>query len=63
MPASEKASIDELAAAAKICRIANVMRPYLESTLVDQTGSKESAPRPSARSSQTSRVSATWISD
>jgi len=27
----KKASIDELAAAAKVCRVANVMRPYLES--------------------------------
>jgi hypothetical protein len=28
---SKKATIDELWAAAKICRVANVMRPYLES--------------------------------
>ena len=27
----KKASIDELSAAAKVCRVANVMRPYLES--------------------------------
>jgi signal transduction histidine kinase/DNA-binding response OmpR family regulator len=27
----KKASIDELASAAKVCRVANVMRPYLES--------------------------------
>lgn len=27
----KKASIDELAAGAKVCRFANVMRPYLES--------------------------------
>jgi predicted transcriptional regulator of viral defense system len=27
----KKASIDELWAAAKVCRVANVMRPYLES--------------------------------
>ena len=27
----KKASIDELATAAKVCRVANVMRPYLES--------------------------------
>ena len=27
----KKASIDELVAAAKVCRVANVMRPYLES--------------------------------
>ncbi|HTQ61079.1 MAG TPA: hypothetical protein VMI32_12680 [Candidatus Solibacter sp.] len=27
----KKASMDELAAAAKVCRVANVMRPYLES--------------------------------
>jgi hypothetical protein len=27
----KKASIDELAAATKVCRVANVMRPYLES--------------------------------
>ena len=28
---SKKATMDELWAAAKICRVANVMRPYLES--------------------------------
>jgi len=28
---SEKATMDELWAAANICRVANVMRPYLES--------------------------------
>ena len=28
---TKKASIDELWAAAKVCRVANVMRPYLES--------------------------------
>ena len=27
----KKASMDEILAAAKICRVANVMRPYLES--------------------------------
>jgi predicted transcriptional regulator of viral defense system len=27
----KKASMDELWAAAKVCRVANVMRPYLES--------------------------------
>jgi predicted transcriptional regulator of viral defense system len=27
----KKATIDEIAAAAKVCRVANVMRPYLES--------------------------------
>ena len=27
----KKASIDELATAAKVCRVANVMRPYQES--------------------------------
>jgi hypothetical protein len=27
----KKASMDELWAAAKICRVANIMRPYLES--------------------------------
>jgi hypothetical protein len=26
----KKASIDELWAAAKVCRVANIMRPYLE---------------------------------
>ena len=28
---SKKATMDELWGAAKICRVANVMRPYLES--------------------------------
>ena len=27
----KKASMDELWAAAKVCRVANIMRPYLES--------------------------------
>ena len=28
---TKKATMDELSAAAKVCRVANVMRPYLES--------------------------------
>ena len=28
---TKKASIDELWAAAKVCRVANIMRPYVES--------------------------------
>jgi hypothetical protein len=31
VPSSQKASMDELWAAAKVCRVANVMRPYMES--------------------------------
>ncbi len=36
----KRATIDELHKAAKVCRVANIMRPYLESLSVGETGIK-----------------------
>jgi predicted transcriptional regulator of viral defense system len=48
--AKKKATVDDLWAAAKVCRVANVMRPYMEA-LVLARSSPPTSPLPSARNS------------